>query len=386
MADQVTVTIDGDNVEVASVAEQGPPGPSGSSVPATTTSLGGVIVGGGLSVITNGNATTNGTLSTNATLIGLGNVDNTPDIAKPISNLTQAALDGKALVNHNHTIANITGLQTALDGKQPTGLYVLTSDSRLSDARVPLSHTHAISDVTGLQAALDGKLSITSANATFQPISGMAVYLTANLAATTYQTIANNTWANLSGAPNISLYAPLANASLTGTPTAPTPANGTNTTQLATTAFVVNALSGFVTLTGTQTLTNKTLFGTSLTGTTSIGGTTDLSGNLLQRAGVLPIVVSSASYTLQQSDCGGLIVLTGTSNQTITIPTGLSRGYNVSLFQKSAFTSTIAAGSGVTIYAKNGAKTSGQNALVGIVDVGDANPPTGFSIGGDTTT
>lgn len=40
---------------------------------------------------------------------------------------------------HNHTIAQVTGLQTALDGKAAT------------------SHTHAISNVTGLQAALDGK-------------------------------------------------------------------------------------------------------------------------------------------------------------------------------------------------------------------------------------
>lgn len=33
--------------------------------------------------------------------------------------------------------------------------------------------------------------------------------------------------------------APLASPALTGTPTAPTPASGTNTTQLATTAFVL---------------------------------------------------------------------------------------------------------------------------------------------------
>jgi hypothetical protein len=34
-----------------------------------------------------------------------------------------------------------------------------TNDSRLSDDRTPLAHTHAISDVTGLQTALDGKQS-----------------------------------------------------------------------------------------------------------------------------------------------------------------------------------------------------------------------------------
>ena len=41
--------------------------------------------------------------------------------------------------------------------------------------------------------------------------------------------------------------------SLTGTPTAPTAASGTNTTQLATTAFVQNAVSGLAsTLTATE--------------------------------------------------------------------------------------------------------------------------------------
>lgn len=39
-------------------------------------------------------------------------------------------------------------------------------------------------------------------------------------------------------------YLPVSNANLKGTPTAPTAAKGTNTTQVATTAFVQNALSG----------------------------------------------------------------------------------------------------------------------------------------------
>ena len=42
-------------------------------------------------------------------------------------------------------------------------------------------------------------------------------------------------------------YAPLASPALTGTPTAPTAASGTNTTQLATTAFVQSAVSGAIT-------------------------------------------------------------------------------------------------------------------------------------------
>lgn len=68
-------------------------------------------------------------------------------------------------------------------------------------------------------------------------------------------------------------YAPLASPSLTGTPTAPTAAVDTNTTQLATTAYVIGQgylksatasstyapISTTVTLTGTQTLSGKTI-------------------------------------------------------------------------------------------------------------------------------
>ena len=71
--------------------------------------------------------------------LGLGNVNNTSDLSKPISTAVQTALNGKANTSHTHTISNVTGLQTALDGK------------------AALSHTHAISQVTGLQTALDAK-------------------------------------------------------------------------------------------------------------------------------------------------------------------------------------------------------------------------------------
>ena len=50
-----------------------------------------------------------------------------------------------AAASHTHSIADVTGLQTALDGKQASGSYAASV------------HTHIISDVTGLQTALDGK-------------------------------------------------------------------------------------------------------------------------------------------------------------------------------------------------------------------------------------
>ncbi|GAA5229274.1 hypothetical protein [Arthrobacter cryoconiti] len=49
--------------------------------------------------------------------LGLGNVDNTSDVNKPISTATSIALAGKTNTGHTHTIANVTGLQAALDAK-----------------------------------------------------------------------------------------------------------------------------------------------------------------------------------------------------------------------------------------------------------------------------
>lgn len=67
--------------------------------------------------------------------VGLGNVDNTSDAAKPISTATQAALDGKAASDHTHTPASIgaepaswQGTQVAYDAlgtKDPARTYYI---------------------------------------------------------------------------------------------------------------------------------------------------------------------------------------------------------------------------------------------------------------------
>jgi hypothetical protein len=44
-----------------------------------------------------------------------------------------------------------------VDAARLPAAVVLTTDSRLSDARTALSHVHSVSDVTGLQTALDSK-------------------------------------------------------------------------------------------------------------------------------------------------------------------------------------------------------------------------------------
>lgn len=76
-----------------------------------------------------------------------------------------------------HEVSNISGLQAALNEKEymfskntafnknfgtTSGTVCQGDDSRLSDARTPTAHAHTVSDVSGLQTALNGKQDVIS--------------------------------------------------------------------------------------------------------------------------------------------------------------------------------------------------------------------------------
>lgn len=157
-----------------------------------------------------------------------------------------------SLSGHTHTISNITGLQTALDNKQASGNYALSShthtssnitdfntsvDSRITNANLQPSgnysivgHTHTISNVTGLQTELDNK----QASGNYSLVGH--THTSSNI--TDFNT-------SVSGLVN-GIYAPLNSPSLTGTPLTPTASAGTNSTQIASTAFVRTEISNLV--------------------------------------------------------------------------------------------------------------------------------------------
>lgn len=76
----------------------------------------------------------------------------------------QAAINPSAYApaSHTHTIANVTGLQTALDNKLNTSLFTWTDLPGKPSTFTPTDHSHVINDVTGLQTALDAKLNTTT--------------------------------------------------------------------------------------------------------------------------------------------------------------------------------------------------------------------------------
>ena len=133
---------------------------------------------GTISAALSGNATTATTLQTARTINGVS-FNGSADIS--------VTANPNA---HTHTIANVTGLQTALDGKQASGSYapatgitpnaitgtaVITTDSRLSDARTPsdgsvtnakISSTAAIADTKLATISTAGKVSNSATTAT----------------------------------------------------------------------------------------------------------------------------------------------------------------------------------------------------------------------------
>ena len=84
-----------------------------------------------------------------------------------IANVTglQGELDSKASASHSHAISGVTGLQTELNNKSNNGhthddRYFTESEiNSLLSGKTNNGHTHSISNITNLQAQLDSKAS-----------------------------------------------------------------------------------------------------------------------------------------------------------------------------------------------------------------------------------
>lgn len=181
--------------------------------------------------------------------VGLGNVDNTSDLNKPISTATQSALDLKAdlvggvipnsqlpslaiseylgSVNSQAAMLALTGQRGDWCIRTDTGsTWVITTDggSLLSHWTQLATPADAVTSVNGYTGAVVlGKADVGLGNVDNTSDLNKPV-------STATQTA-------------LVLKANLTSPALTGTPTAPTATPGTNTTQLATTAFVADAVS-----------------------------------------------------------------------------------------------------------------------------------------------
>ena len=155
-------------------------------------------------------------------MVGLGNADNTSDTDKPISTLTQAALDAK-ISTTSPTLTGTPLAPTADAGTNSTQIatteFVTTAISNNSPnyEEINVENINVSGTATGISKTMVGLGNVDNTSDTNKPVS------------TATQTA-------------LDLKANLASPTLTGTPVAPTATAGTITTQIATTEFVKTAL------------------------------------------------------------------------------------------------------------------------------------------------
>jgi len=154
--------------------------------------------------------------------LGLGNVDNTADVDKPISTATKAALDLKANIADVNSALALKATVAALEAHMAitADTTMLATKAALTDLNnyAPINSPTFTGSVSGIDKSMVGLGSVDNTSDAAKPIS------TATQAA-------------------LDLKAQLASPTLTGTPTAPTATPGTNTTQIATTAFTTAAIA-----------------------------------------------------------------------------------------------------------------------------------------------
>jgi hypothetical protein len=133
-----------------------------------------------------------------------------------------------------------------------------------------------------------------------------------------------------------------------------------------------NTLTGVATLTGTQTLTNKTLT------TPTIGSFTNAAHTHADATGggslLYTLNSQAASYTLVLSDAGKVIPVSNASANTVTVPPNSSVAFPigsvVTLIQTGVGQTTITAGAGVTIRSENSKlKLKAQYATAGLLKI-----------------
>jgi len=208
------------------------------------------------------------------------------------------------------------------------------------------------SDTTLLSQATAGTTYLTQANAAL-------IYLTQSVAASTYFPQSS-----------IVFYAPLASPTFTGVPAAPTASPGTNTTQIATTAFVTAAVSG-------AGVSSFSAGSTGFTPSTATTGAITLAGTLNVANGGTGVTTSTGS---------GSVVLSASPTLTGTplAPTATA-GTNTTQIATTAFVTNAVSGAGVSSFSGGttgllpSTATTGAIVLTGTLAV--ANGGTGNTTG-----
>lgn len=295
----------------------------------------------------------------------------------------------QASINALDDIADVTITTAASDDILKWNGTAWVNDSALLAAKAPLASPTFTGNVAGITKTMVGLGNVDNTADTAKPVSTAqqtALDLKANLASPTFT--GNVT---IPAGASISGFAPLASPALTGTPTAPTAAVATDTTQIATTAFVraevaalVNSAPGTLDTLGelAASLANNASLSTTLTDSIALKaplasptftGVVTLPAGTISDADVSStaaieqnkiadtlINAQAASYTLVLADKNKLVEVGVGSGNTLTIPPNSSVafpvGSTITILQTGAGQCTLTAGAGVTVNGTPGLK------------------------------
>ena len=314
-------------------------------------------------------------------------------------------------------IDNLESSVTAVEASVST-LETLTTGHTASIGTIESDITAAQTDITAIQSDLtaaegsiatlqgdldtaEATLSTTTSNFNAHDAKTTTVHGIADTAALATKTYADTAGTNAIASANtyadsaVASKAPLASPALTGTPTAPTATVGTNTTQIATTAFVkaevdaviaaapgaLNTLDELAAALGDDanyatTVTNALalkapLAGPTFTGTVALPAAssvtldgTALSTTLATKADKTAAIASkSEAYTFVTGDVNMILEFNSASGANFTIPADNSFwpvGQRLEVLQVAGGQVTIVGGSGVTVNGTPTAKTRTQ--------------------------
>lgn len=220
----------------------------------------------------------------------------------------------------------------------------------------------AIFSVTGSPVTTAGTLAATlasqTANTVFAAPNGSAGAPTFRvLVAADIPTLAQSKITNLTT--DLAAKAPLASPTFTGTPAAPTATVGTNTTQLATTAFVnAEIANDAVILSGNQTVAGNKTF----SGTTALAEASTIDSIKIGFRNV-PVNLSNAALTLSSAYDGECVYKNNTTAYTYSIPDGLPDGTIFTFANCGSAGNLTIAMSGTEVLRLSGTTTTGSRTV-----------------------